>query len=397
MSDLERVNEWFDSGVLVRPSAQMTNFVDLTRALVRLAGATDVPTGPGEADLVDKIGPVDHLIFLLIDGLGAELVRMLPEDSFMPQHIAGELQSVFLSTTACALTTLATADWPAVHGVPGWWTYIDNRNISVTTLPFEERTTRQPLSELGVSPDELFPVPSVWSQMTHEVLTLLPAHISNSVYSGYTSGGTLRTGYRDFRQALTLVCKRVETARAPTFTYLYLPELDELTHRRGARSPDVGQLLLQIDWQISSFVRVIAGRARIVISSDHGAADVTDERRFILDEDDPLAQHLLCQPTAEASVPVFHVKDGREEAFRAGFTERFGQHCALLTPDEAQALKLLGPGPLGDVMRSRLGTFIGIAPQPIIFAVQPVSGSAKHIGVHGGLTPQQMNVPLILM
>ncbi|HUU43663.1 MAG TPA: alkaline phosphatase family protein, partial [Planctomycetota bacterium] len=119
MSDLDRVKEWLGSGVLVAPSSDVTNFVDLTRALLRLGGAEDLPTGEGDARLVDRIGPAEHLVFVLVDGLGADFVRMLPADTFLKQRLDGEVRSVFMSTTACALTTLATAQWPAVHGVPG--------------------------------------------------------------------------------------------------------------------------------------------------------------------------------------------------------------------------------------------------------------------------------------
>ncbi|KPL00080.1 MAG: hypothetical protein AMK75_05920, partial [Planctomycetes bacterium SM23_65] len=183
---------------------------------------------------------------------------------------------------------------------------------------------------------------------------------------------------------------------SPTFTYLYLPQLDEMVHRKGTGDVDVHQLLFSLDGQFSKLARVLGGRARLVITSDHGLADVTEDRRFVLPEDDPLRAHLVCRPTGEPSVPIFHVHEGHEEVFRGEFAERFGEFYALLTPHELAGLALLGPDPLSSAMTRRLGTFVGIAPDPTVLAIAPCRGAAKHIGIHGGLTPAEMRIPLIL-
>jgi len=396
MNDVDRVRTWLSSGEMLAPTGDVPTFVDLTRALLRLGGAPDVGGGAGVGQIVDVVGEADHLVFVLIDGLGADMVTAMPDDAFLRAHLVGEVRSVFLSTTACALTTLATGAWPAEHGVPGWWTCLSERGLSITTLPFVERDTRRPLTELGVSLEEVLPVPSAWPQMTHEPLTLLPQEIHNGVYSTYAAGDTLRSPYVDFRQAVSLICRRVQSARAPSFTYLYLPQLDELSHRRGARHAEVGQLLLTLDWLLSDLSRVLAGRARMVVSSDHGIADVTEDKRFILSADDPLAALLRCAPTGEPSVPIFHVTPGQEEAFAATFAERFGEVFALVRPDETESLGLWGPGELSPAMRARLGTFIGVSSSPAIFSFEPCGGAKTHIGIHGGLTPDQMRIPLIV-
>ncbi|KPL03146.1 MAG: hypothetical protein AMK75_01800, partial [Planctomycetes bacterium SM23_65] len=316
MSDLERLQSWFDSGRLVRPSADVLNFVDLIRALARLGGAEDVPDGSGVHTLATEIAEADHYVFIVVDGMGMNLVDVLPADAFLRTHLAGELRSVFLSTTACALTTLATGEWPAVHAVPGWWSYLKEFGLTAVTLPFVERDTKRPLTELGVEPRKVFPTPSIWPRLTYDMLTLLPERIRNSVYSTYSTGGMMQTGYVGFRDAESLLLKRVQNAWSPTFTYLYLPELDEMVHRKGTGAVDVHQLLFSLDGQFSKLARVLRGRARLVITSDHGLADVTEDRRFVLPEDDPLRAHLVCRPTGEPSVPIFHVHEGHEEVFR---------------------------------------------------------------------------------
>ena len=37
--------------------------------------------------LADLIGPSDHLIFILLDGLGMNIIRRLPSSSFLARHV----------------------------------------------------------------------------------------------------------------------------------------------------------------------------------------------------------------------------------------------------------------------------------------------------------------------
>ena len=69
------LEQLFDAGVLLRPSDRRPNLVHLVRALATLAGVGDLGASPPVADIVSTIGPAEHLIFVLMDGLGMNLVR----------------------------------------------------------------------------------------------------------------------------------------------------------------------------------------------------------------------------------------------------------------------------------------------------------------------------------
>jgi len=395
---MARVQGWFEAGRLVRPSAEEPNFTDLVRAMLILCGAEDVEDSPGAEALRRAIGPAEHYVFVLVDGLGAnQLRRLLPEDGFLRAHEAGRLQAVWLSTTAVALTTLATGRWPCAHGVPGWWTYLDGFGLSAVTLPFEERASGRSLRHFGVSPADLFPVPSVWAALKCRPTSVLPAKIAGTPYSRYARGGTAAVGYKELPQAGDRVCTAVREADRPSFIYLYLPQLDARQHHKGTGHAEVGALLVILERHLARLAEALAGAARIVISADHGQVNVPRRRGFFLPADDPLGELLRCRPTGEPSVPIFHVRDGRREAFLAEFTARFGEEFALLAPEEVEHLRLLGPGRLSPVMRRRLGTFIGIAQEPAKFYIQPADPGAGNVAVHGGLSRDEMYVPLVLV
>src|SRR6185369_9878267 len=85
------------------------------------------------------------------------LADRLPPSALVRAHRRLQLQSLFPSTTAAALTSVATGRWPAQHAVLGWWTRLPELDLTATILPFVERFSHQPLAPRGISADYAFP------------------------------------------------------------------------------------------------------------------------------------------------------------------------------------------------------------------------------------------------
>ncbi|MDP6380954.1 MAG: alkaline phosphatase family protein [Phycisphaerae bacterium] len=397
MSDVETLLRMFDSGRLVRPSAEAPNSVDLVRAMFSLAGGEGIEMGPGAARIARDVADADHYVFALIDGLGMNLLGRLPEDGFLRSHLAADLQAVFPSSTAPALTALATGQWPCIHGVPTWWVHLEESDATAVTLPFRERYEDKPLGEVGIRREDVFPLPSIWSRIGHSLLALVRPNIKDSIFTRYATGDGDRVGYERVGEALQTISDRISRAGEPTFAYLYLPDLDHICHEKGIDDDGVQGLLLALDKEFGDFAASLDGRARLVITADHGVVTTPEEKRFTIESGEPFLKHLRFPPTGEPSVPIFHVRPGSEQAFVGAFKRCFGDAFLLITPDDAERLKLFGPGALSPVMRQRLGTFIGIASQPAAVYLRLDDYQDKvHVGMHGGLTPAEMRVPLIL-
>ena len=397
MKGIECVQEWFSTGRLMRPSAERLNFVDLVRALAKLAGARNVPDGAGTRELGRRIGAPERVAFVLVDGLGMSQLRQLPGSSFLRRHTVEGLQTVYPSTTTAALTSLATGHWPCAHAATGWWIYLPESHRTAVLLPFIERFTERSLERCGISLHEILPLPSLWGGLPRGFVHLLPEPIAGGAFSGYASAGQPRVAYPDLSAAFERLGAFVRAEPAPGFCFLYLPQLDQLMHEKGAEHPEVGSLLLDLDARLEDFVRDCSGRSRVVITGDHGQVDVPAEKRVILPEDDTLRSLLRCLPTGEPTVPVFHVVPGQEERFQKMFAERFEALFALLTTEEIEWLRLLGPAPLSLLTRQRLGSFVGISPEPATFYIRPGDQEgAANAAFHGGLTRAEMEVPLIL-
>jgi hypothetical protein len=102
---------------------------------------------------------------------------------------------------------------------------------------------------------------------------------------------------------------------------------------------------------------------------------------------------LQAPPSGEPRTPVFHLKQGRKAEFVARFEERFTGQFLLQTP--AQIQDLLG-GPLSVQAEERYGDLVGVALTDLVLSyLEPGGSKPEFIGYHGGLTPEEMIVPLI--
>ena len=181
-NDVDRLHANFETGTLLRPSVEIPNSVDLSRAIARLSGDGHISAGTGSEDMIAKsIGASEHIVFVVADGLGMTLLETLPEDSFLRRNLTHELRSVFPSTTSAALTSLATGAWPSEHAVIGWWTHFTEIPGPATVLPFINRVTGAPLSEHGISAETVFPLPSRISSFDKSAVGILPVHLTRGV------------------------------------------------------------------------------------------------------------------------------------------------------------------------------------------------------------------------
>jgi hypothetical protein len=298
-----------------------------------------------------------------------------------------------------ALTSIATGQWPASHGITGWWTHLPEIEAAATILPFVRRADGQSLTDRGVTPEQAFPAPPVMRAMTRDALALFPSHIAGSIYSAYFTGGRVRRGYRGFQEAVDIVLERLRTADGPTYTYLYTPRVDETVHRCGVGHPQVRSALIDLDRQLERLKTGLSGSGRMVLSADHGFLDVAEGAKHQIRGSDPLLESLRFTPSGDARVLYLHVRDGAHERVRARFRERFGERFLLITVDEAEALDLFGPGPISPLTRRRMGDLIAISAGTDVIEYRPGIGPARisgDVSHHSGLTPSEMRVPLVI-
>jgi hypothetical protein len=393
------LEENLQSGRLILPRDDRPDIVDLIRAIALTLGVSDLDSRPATESVLKYLGEPEQIVFILLDGLGMNLVRKMPADSFMASHRKGELLSVVPSTTASAMASLGTGVYPNQHAITGWFTYLPEFEITTTILPFVERFTEVSLPARGIQAQDVFVRPSWVPRIAGDAVMIQPSKHANSIFATFMRGGTPSCGYETIRQAMDLAVEHVANARPGSYTFLYLPQLDSISHILGPMHDEVLSMVQTLDEELNRLLGKLSGRARVIVSADHGQLTVPHDHQIELYDGDPMLELLEVPPTGDSRLPLFHVAGSHRADFEDQFRFRFGDHFALVNLEEAEALALFGPSPMSAVAQARFGHYVGIplenhTLQYLPPTILPRSGP---IGRHGALSPEEMLVPLIVV
>jgi hypothetical protein len=115
-----------------------------------------------------------------------------------------------------------------------------------------------------------------------------------------------------------------------------------------------------------------------------------------MDEHPQLAAMLECPLWGERRAAFCAVRKGREAEFEAAAAEVFAGKAVVARSRDLIQAGLFGPGPENTRLAERTGTHT-LLMEPGWTVVDSVPGEKRHhmIGVHGGLSPDEMWIPLI--
>ena len=398
MSDRERLLAAFDSGELLRPSPEVPNIVDLANALPVVADS-DAPGSPAIDSIVDAIGSVEHMVFVIVDGLGMNVIDAEHGAAFLGDHVVAELMTVYPSTTPTVLTSYATGMWPGRHGVPNWDVYLDEIDAVATIIHYIRRSDKKDLASLGVTPEQAYPESSIVPGIAWPSLGMVPEEIGASPYSSYCRGYTPHYGYKSLEDAGTMLLGRLAQPEGGTFTQVYIPHVDAASHEFGIDHDTAKQAVAGVDAWLAQVAGLLPPNVAIVVTADHGLLNTPDEHVHEIEPDDELVEHLAHEPWGTGRAAMFQVREDRTREFETGFRQRLGDDFYLLETEDVLELGLMGPGPASQATRRRVGSHLAISRgTPVIDYKYPRDEEDEHRSVasHGGLTPDEMLVPLIV-
>lgn len=344
-----------------------------------------------------------HVVLILVDGLGEQQLHTLGPDSMLYRHQLATLSSVFPATTAAAITTLLTGHAPASHGLIGWHLHYPadeaGQERIVAPLPM---SVRHPATSM-LTPEQLacqlLVCPPLLPQLGRQAEILQPHYIAGSPYSLHHAGNIKRTAYRDIEDAFAQLATSLQQDQTPGFHYLYLPQLDSLMHRQGCHSHAVQTLFTQLDTAFTQLADIADQTdSAILLTADHGFIDTPRARQISLDEDFPALYAMLAHPLSGERRAVFcHIKPGLREAFIGQARQQLGHACWVVDSRQLLEARAFGPGQPHPQLASRCGDVTLLARAD--WSIRDTLPHEKPLylpGQHGGVSAAEMNVPLIL-
>jgi hypothetical protein len=372
------------------------SLVNLMRGVADACGAAPLPYAPLAGLDAAALGATRTLVLLVIDGLGYHHLMRRGAGSVLRRHLVGRLTSVFPSTTASAITTFLTGLAPQQHALTGWHLYFREVDRIVAPLPLQPRAPGG--APVALPPERLFAHGNLFDRLSRPSWAVAPASIVHSPFNVFHTGRATRVAYTSVAEMFLALAALARRARAPQFLYAYYPEIDADAHAHGIASEAVAARFAALDAAFGLFLDALAGSdTTVLVSADHGFIDAPAARRIDLARHPRLAAMLARPLCGERRVAYGYVRPGQHERFEAYVRERLAHGVALYPSRTLIAQGWFGPGAPHPELASRIGDYTLVMKDDwTIKDWMPGEQRHRQIGVHAGLSADEMIVPLIV-
>lgn len=335
------------------------------------------------------------LALLLIDGLGDALLRQFP-DSHLARARFTTLSSVFPSTTASAVTTLATGVAPQQHAITGWHMWLRELGSVATILPFAPRHGGASYASAGWNPAQFIGATPLYDRLAVPATVLSPAWIAESPYSRASGGRAQRRGYATAEEFFAQLAALLREGR-PQYVYAYWSELDALAHVHGCHSPQVREHFLALDRAFAAACAELRGSGALLLASaDHGFIDTNAARTLHLAQHPRLEATLALPLCGEPRTVYCYLHPGREREFLAYVRAELDGACEVVASAQLIADGWFGRGTPHPHLHERIGDYTLLMKENYVLRDRLANEKPfRQIGVHGGAHRDEMTVPLI--
>ena len=358
------------------PSYDGANLANLAAELeIRLTGRS--PTRGLRPELAELIPHTRNYLLLIIDGLGDQQLAH-PAAATLLRHRRAALTAPFPTTTSVGLSCVATALAPMRHGVIGYTQWMPTLGTVVNMLEWLDMATGQPLD---LDPVGFHPSPNLPEHLNAAgVRTVIfqPNELLDTPVSNMLCRGAERHGYSS---PLDIRPSDLFDAGHRTLAVVYTTAVDTAAHASGQRSHAYSTALSETGQAWEHLRRSLPPDTTLLGSADHGHCDIPPDGRIYLDEN--------------LTDDMQWWGDGRVLMFAGPLepVQRIARRTGAQFVNAEQLRQWLGGGPPHRAL-TEFPTAALLAPPGTIILPQHLPSS--NIGHHGGSTPHELLIPLLV-
>ena len=397
----------------VMPDYEGRGLLNVPATVLDVLGARD----PTDARPLTDLDPalcdgVRQVVVVLADGLGWWQLEMLCDRGDTPflaelrerarrrdQAQLLEVTTVFPSTTAAAITTLNTGRTPLEHGNLAYFVWLDEFAQVTAMLRWGPAITRRGsyFDDPAVDPVRFVKVPSIHARLRErgipsyviepeifrsEAMTRM--HAAEANFVGYVVPSTM--GVR--------LHVAVADASRPSYVYAYWAGIDTVSHLYGPRSEEAVIEAAIFDLALR---HALAGRGPgdtlVLLTADHGHATTDPDKMLDVIGDQELSALLRNPPAGEPRLVFLHTD--RPQQVREHIERRWPGVATILDRDELIDAGLFGRGD-PTMARRRVGEVVMLLDKDLSASIVKVEGQTlRHRGSHGGMTSDEMRIPVL--
>jgi len=400
-------------GDFIHPDYLGGSILNLPSSICHALGAETIGAVPLRPELIlTDATEIRRVILVLVDALALHRLQRWMSDGTAPvwSRLASQgrltaLTSIVPSTTSTVLTSLWTGKSPAEHGIVGYELWLKEYGVVSNMIlhsPISYENDAGSLVKAGFKPDQFLDFPTLGTHLASYGVTshaLQHRSITGSGLSQMFFKDVKVHGYVTLAELWINLHHLLESnPRQRQYFWVYTGQLDHFSHyyhpddeRTATEFADFSRAFEQnLLERLSPAVRK---GTLILLAADHGMLATQKSTHYDLRNHPELSRLLHILPTGEHRLMYLFIKPGQIDAVRSYFDLTWPGKFVFLDPAEAVARGLFGPGAPHPRLADRLGDLIVAARDEAYLWWADKENLL--IGQHGGLSPEEMIVPLL--
>ena len=417
---LDAVNSAKFSQRFVKPLYDSYCFSNIPRTIESLLSGEGQSALP--ADVFGKL-PTKYskVLLFFVDAFGWRFFERYAEKYeflkiMLKDGVVSKLTSQFPSTTAAHVTCIHTGLDVAQSGVYEWNYYepLVDEVISPLLFSYAGDKARDTLKATTLPAEAFYPTSTFYQALRARGIASYVFQSSTftpSTYSNIVFRGAHVVPFKTLPGALTALSELVLSEKAsPGYYCLYFDQIDYICHHYGPNSP---QFEKEVDTFLTAMDQLlyqkIAGKSRdtlLIMSADHGQIEVDPTRTFFLNlHVAGIERYLrtnqkgkLLVAAGSARDMFLYVKDEFIDEVLVLLQKQLAGWAEVYRTQELLAQHFFGLQKPSPVFLGRLGNLV-ILPYPneTVWWYEAGRFDMHFLGHHGGLTPEEMEIPLLLL
>ena len=359
------------------------------------------------------------VVFLFVDAFGWKFFEKYKNkypalQRFINKGVVSKITSQFPSTTAVHVTTINTGLPVGESGVYEWFYYEPELDAVIAPLlfSFAKDKERGTLEATGIDPAKLYPSETLYRKLkTHGVRSnvFLSSEFALSQYNSVVSRGANIYPFNSISEGLTNLSEMLIGGTEKTYLYFYYGKIDSMGHDYGTDSryfeSEIDMFFTALE---NAFFKFIEGKTKdiiIILSADHGQTNVNPKTTFYLNlEIQNVANYLKATKSGNPIVPAgscrdmfLHVKEDSIDHLSEILNEKLKGKAEIYRTKQLIKEGFFGKE-ISKEFTSRVGNLVILpyAGESVWWYEKEVF-EQKHIGHHGGLTPEEMEIPFLAL
>ncbi len=383
-------------------------------------------TGKGQSALPpDVFGNLptqyDKVILFFVDAFGWRFFERYTEKYqflkiILENGVVSKLTSQFPSTTAAHVTCMHTGLDVAQSGVYEWNYYepLIDEMISPLLFSYAGDKERDTLQRCLVPAAAFYPGHTFYPVLKAQGITAYvfqSAAYTPSTYSDIIYRGATVIPFRTLSEALALLSEMLLAEKAaPAYYFLYFDRIDAYGHVYGPKAQQfeeaVDLFLTRMEQFFYKPLHGKVGHTLFIMTADHGQIEVDPRTTFYLNLHAPGIERLLrtnqkgklLVPAGSARDMFLYVKEECLGEALASLQKQLAGRAEVYQTQNLLAQQFFGLQTPSPEFLGRVGNVV-VLPYPgeSVWWYEEGKFDMHFLGHHGGLTPEEMEIPLLIL